>query len=75
MPESQGADNLVRGRFARTVLETIRRKVDGSFSDKILDEKPSRKLFIGNLSPKKPLSNVFQPSIRKQRPRPRVLRF
>lgn len=58
MPKSQGADNLVRGRFARTVLETIRRKVDGSFSDRILDEKPSRKLFIGNLSPKRPLPIV-----------------
>ena len=58
MPGSQGADNLVRGRFARAVLAKIRRSVDGSVSDRILDEKPSRKLFIGNLSPKKPLPTV-----------------
>ena len=58
MSESQKANNFVRGRFAQSVLETIRRKVDGSYFDKIFDEKPSRKLFIGNLSPKKPLSAV-----------------
>lgn len=58
MSESQGAGNLVRGRFVSAVLENIRRSVDGSLFDRILDEKPSRKLFIGNLSPKKPLSEV-----------------
>lgn len=58
MPGSKGADNLVRGRFAKAVLKKVRRSVDGSLSDRILDEKPSRKIFIGNLSPKKPLSEI-----------------
>jgi len=58
MQKSKGADNLVRGRFARAVLEKIRRSADGSLSDKVLDDKPSRKLFIGNLSPRKPMSET-----------------
>jgi hypothetical protein len=58
MTSTDGADNIVRGRFAKALLEKIRIKADGSGQDYIFDDKPSKKLFIGNLSPKKPLSMV-----------------
>lgn len=53
-----GADNVVRGRFASAILNHIRERADGSAEDRVLDDKPSKKLFIGNLSPKKSLSAV-----------------
>ncbi|MDO8873591.1 MAG: helicase-related protein [Methanoregula sp.] len=58
MAECVGANNIVRGKFAEKILNKIRCKADGSIIDRILDEKPSRKLFIGNLSPKKKLSEL-----------------
>jgi len=39
-------------------LEKIRQSVDGSLFDRIFDDKPSKILFIGNLSPKKPPKKV-----------------
>ncbi len=58
MVECTGANNIVRGKFVKKILENIRSVADGSAFDRVLDEKPSKKLFIGNLSPKKKLSEV-----------------
>jgi len=57
MSEIKGANNIVRGNFAEAILEKIQKTAEGSLSNSILDEKPSRKIFIGNLSPKKPISS------------------
>lgn len=51
MTSNNGADNIVRGKFASALLNHIRRCADGSAKERVLDDKPSKKLFIGNLSP------------------------
>lgn len=58
MVSNTGADNIVRGRFASAILNHIRERANGSAEDRVLDDKPSKKLFIGNLSPKKSLTAV-----------------
>ena len=58
MASGFGANNIIRGRFCEKILERMRCTADGSAIDRILDEKPSKKLFIGNLSPKKKLSEL-----------------
>jgi hypothetical protein len=58
MTTNNGADNSVRGRFASALLNKIRVRADGSGEDRVFDDKPSKKLFIGNLSPQKSLSAV-----------------
>lgn len=54
----KGASNQTRARLIERILAEIKSKAEGHDSDRIYDDKPSRKLFIGNLSPKKDMSVV-----------------
>jgi hypothetical protein len=56
--KGKGASNQTRAMFIERVLAEIKTRAEGSNSDRIDGDKPSKRLFIGNLSPKKDMSVV-----------------
>ena len=55
---NKGASNPIRARLIEKILAEIKSRAEGSSSDRILGDKPSRRLFIGNLSTKKDITTV-----------------
>lgn len=55
---TKSANNEVREKFVVALLEKIKGRCTGSLYDKVYDDKPSIKLFIGNLSSRIPLDKA-----------------
>lgn len=55
---TKSADNSVREKFVNALLDKIKGRCTGSLYEKVYDDKPSIKLFIGNLSPRIPLNTL-----------------